>query len=419
MLPSPPGSASQLRSVVVVGGGLAGAQTLTALRAQGFDGHVTLIGAERIAPYDRPPLSKHLLDRPTPTWLADELGVDALGLADDVRLGVSATGLRVGAQAVEVLTDAGSVTADALVAATGSHPVRPRGWEAAVTLHAAPDADRLRALLRPGARLVVVGAGWIGAEVAGVVAAAGVHVQVVEALPAPLAGPLGAAVGAATAPWYAEHGVELHTGVQVARVRPDGVDLADGRDLPADVVLAAVGARPATAWLADALPLDPDGALRVDAAFAPEGGPRQVRAVGDVARRRSPRHGLVPGGHWDGALRGPEAAVRGLLDPGATPEDHAPYVFSTQFGHELAMHGQRGHDDDLVLRGDPAAQDSAAGWTVLWFRRGTAELTAVLSVDRPRDVGAARRLFTGARLPRVDRALAADPATPLRSAVLG
>jgi len=402
-----------------VGGGLAGAQAVIALRAQGFDGRVTLIGAERDAPYDRPPLSKHLFDRPGPTWLADELGVDALALADDVRMGATATGLRIGANDVEVLTDNGSVTADALIAATGAHPVRPRGWEHAVTLHSAADAERLRSVLRPGSRLVVVGAGWIGAEVAGVAAAAGVHVQVVEALPSPLSAALGVAVGAATAPWYALAGVDLHTGVQVAGVRPDGVDLADGRALDADVVLAAVGVRPATGWLADALPLEPDGALRVDERYAPEDGPWHVRAVGDVARRRSPRHGTAPGGHWDGALRGPAVAVRGLLDPGAPAEDHAPYVFSTQLGHELAMFGRRGHDDDLVLRGDPADPHAADGWSALWFRRGTPDVTAVLTVDRPRDVGAARRMFTGPALPRVDRAVAADPAAPLRSAVLG
>jgi NADPH-dependent 2,4-dienoyl-CoA reductase/sulfur reductase-like enzyme len=411
------------RSVVVVGAGLAGSRTVVALRDQGFDGQVTVLGAEGVAPYDRPPLSKHLLDRLEPAWLADELGGDALALADDVRLADPALGLAIGPGSIEVETAGGSVTADAAVLATGSHAVRPPGWDAAVTLHTAADADRLRPLLTPGARLVVVGAGWIGAEVAGVAAAAGIEVRVVEGLHAPLAVALGTRVGALTTPWYAAAEVDLLTDAPVASVRADGVLLRDGRELAADVVLAAVGARPSTAWLAGALPLEVDGSVLVDATFAPVGGPRHVRAVGDIARRRSARHGLVPGGHWDGALRAPELAVRSLLRPDAGPvEDPAPYVFSTQLGHELALYGAPGPDDDVVLRGDAAADRtaaSAAGWTALWFTRGTDVLTAVLAVDRPRDVSAARRMFTGAGLPRLDRTRAADPTVPLRDAVTG
>ena len=416
---------AQPRSVVVVGAGLAGSRTVVALREEGFDGHVTLLGAEGLAPYDRPPLSKHLFDRPAPAWLADELEGDALALADVVRLDARALGLRVGAGSVEVTTADGSVTADAAVIASGSHPVRPAGWEAATTLHTAADAGRLRTRLAPGTRLVVIGAGWIGAEVAGVAAAAGVDVTVVEALEAPLMSALGSGVGALTEPWYAAAGVELITGARVAHVRPDGVVLVGGRGLDADVVLAAVGARPSTGWLAGSLPLDEDGSVRVDGTFAPRGGPWHVRAVGDVARRVSARHGIVAGGHWDGALRGPEIAVRSLLMPAGRPgpdDDPAPYVFSTQLGHELAMFGQPDPADDVVLRGEPSSGPWAApddGWTALWFSPGTEVLTAVLAVDRPRDVAAARRLFAGPALPRLDRGRAADPTLPLRGSVTG
>lgn len=415
----------QPRSVVVVGAGLAGSRTVVALREQGFHGHVTLLGAEGVAPYDRPPLSKHLFDRPAPAWLADELGGDALALADDVRLDTRALGLAVGPDSVDITTADGSVIADAVVIASGSHAVHPAGWEAATTLHTAADAARLRARLTPGTRLVVIGAGWIGAEVAGVAAAAGVDVTVVEALPAPLTAALGTVVGALTRPWYAAVGVELVTGVRVAQVHADGVVLTDGRRLDADVVLAAVGARPSTGWLAGSLPLDEDGSVRVDRTFAPEGGPRHVRAVGDVARRRSARHGLVAGGHWDGALRSPALAVRSLLTPAAGPapdDDPAPYVFSTQLGHDLALFGRPDAVDDVVLRGEPATGPSAApgdGWSVLWFSPGTEELTAVLAVDRPREVAGARRLFTGPALPWLDRDRAADPTLLLRGAVIG
>ena len=400
--------------MLVVGAGLAATQTVAALRERGYDGRVVVLGAEGIAPYDRPPLSKHLLDRPRPTWLADEIGADLLALADEVHLGTPARGLSLSGARPEVLTDDGVLSADALVVASGAHAVRPPGWEAALTLHTAADAERLRAALVPGARLVVIGAGWIGAEVAGVAAAAGVDVVVVEANGAPLVAALGPTVGELTAPWYAAAGVRLLTGEHVVEVGTNGVSLADGKLVAADVVLAAVGARPTTDWLAGALPREPDGSLRVDEHHRVLGAPRSVRAVGDVALRRSPRHGWVPGGHWDGALRGPAALVADLLGtPADAVTDVAPYVFSTQLGHELALFGAPHTDDEVVLRGDPAGGE---GWGALWFRRGSDEVGAILTVDRPRDVGAARRLFTAPGLPRLDRTLAVDPGRPLREA---
>ncbi|MBC7290798.1 MAG: FAD-dependent oxidoreductase, partial [Actinotalea sp.] len=285
-------------------------------------------------------------------------------------------------------------------------------------LHTADDAARLRAALAPGRRLVVVGAGWIGAEVAGVAAAAGVEVTVVEAASAPLATALGPQVGAWTRPWYEAAGVRLLTGARVAAVTPGEVVLGPdaggaGQVLPADVVLVAVGARPSSAWLADALPLEADGSVAVDEAFRVLAAPDvRVLALGDLARRRSVRHGWVPGGHWDGALKAPAIAVRRLLGGPALPaDDLAPYVFSTQLGHELGLYGAPGLHDDVVVRGD---LDGA--FTALWFTPGTQELTGVLAVDRPRDVAAARKLFSGPALPLLDRATAADPARPLRAA---
>ncbi len=411
--PSGPLPTTTPESVVVVGAGLAATQTVAALRESGFAGRVVVLGAEGVPPYDRPPLSKHLLDRVQPAWLADEVGTDITALADEVHLTQPAHGMLVEADRVHVRTADGDVTADVVVVATGAHATLPATWSGARTLHTAADAEHLRGSLRPGDRLVVVGAGWIGAEVAGVAAHAGVRVTVVEAARAPLATALGPRVGALTAPWYDEHDVRLLTGRQVAEVTPTGVRLVDGTALPADVVLAAVGARPATAWLGGAVPREADGALRVDEGFAVLGAPRHVRAVGDVTLRRSRRHGWVPGGHWDGALRDPAELVADLLSPGATAArtDRAPYVFSTQLGRELTLFGQPRPDCDVVLRGEPG---SGEGWTALWYRRGTDTLDAVLTVDRPRDVGAARRLFTAPDLPVLPRAHAADPAKPLR-----
>lgn len=417
-------------SVLVVGAGLAGSRTVLELRERGFTGHITVVGAERVPPYDRPPLSKHLLDRPAPAWLADELGTDALAAADDVRLSTRVEHLvlspdgRVGDgghggdggdDAVRAVTaDGSTITAGAVVVATGARALRPPAWASALTLHTAADADVLRARLAVARTLVIVGAGWIGAEVATVAAAAGIEVTVVEAGPVPLGVALGPVVGGLTAPWYATEGITLLASSPVAEVDTRGVTLHDGLRLRADVVLSAVGVRPATQWLSGTLPLTPDGAVAVDATHTPVGGPAAVRVVGDAARRRSTRHGWVAGGHWDAALRGPAVAVASLLgQPLTGPEaDPAPYVFSTQLGHELALYGQPRPGDDLVLRGDPAAA-GGAGWSALWFTPATDELTAVFTVDRPRDVARARRLFAGEDLPRVERAAAADPGTAL------
>jgi 3-phenylpropionate/trans-cinnamate dioxygenase ferredoxin reductase component len=400
-------------SVVVVGAGLGGAGTVTALRDQGFTGRITVLGAEAEEPYDRPPLSKELLTRTTPARLADEIGT-RLHAADDVRLGTGASGLHLGGAApVVVTTDDDALAADAVVLATGAHAVLPPGWTGALTLHTAADAARLRAVLAPGRRLVVVGAGWIGAEVAGVAAAAGVDVTVVEAAPSPLAAALGPRVGAWTAPWYAAAGVRLLTNATVATVGAGEVTLADGAVLPADVVLVAVGARPASAWFGDTLPREPDGSLAVDEAYRVLAVPdAPAVALGDLARRRSARHGWVPGGHWDGALKAPAIAVRRLLGGPAQPgDDLAPYVFSTQLGHDLALYGAPGADDDVVVRGD--VEDA---FTALWFAPGSHVLTGVLAVDRPRDVAAARKLFSGPALPVLDRDAATDPVRPLRAA---
>ncbi|PTU56795.1 FAD-dependent oxidoreductase [Cellulosimicrobium funkei] len=424
-------------SVVVVGAGLAGAQALAALRRRGYTGRVTLLGAEGVPPYDRPPLSKELLSRPSPAWLADDLGVDVDALADDVRLADPAVRLeRTGATDApgwSVETRSGDrLVADAVVLAVGSVPVRPRGWEHARVLHTAADADALRAALRPGLRLVLVGAGWIGAELAGVAAGAGAHVTVVEAAGAPLHRQLGPEVGAHLAPWYAAAGAELVTGATVAEVRPDGVRLADGRELPADVVLAAVGARPATDWLDGVVPRDARGGVPVDADGAVPGLPG-LWAVGDCANRDHPVLGPVPGGHWSAALHDPDATVAALLGDDGDRAAHAPYVFSQQLGHDLALFGVPAEGDEVVLRGDPAGGATGhEGWAAFYLapaaRSGpgapaadpaarVTDVRAVLLVDSPRDVGPVRKAMNRTGRLRVDLDVALDPAGRLRDAL--
>lgn len=424
-------------SVVVVGAGLAGAQTLAALRRRGFAGSLTLLGAEGVAPYDRPPLSKELVSRAAPAWLADEIGVDVEALADDVRLADAATGLERdpdGRWAVTTRSGDRLVT-DAVVLALGSTPLRPRGWERARTLHTADDAASLRASLRPGLRLVIVGAGWIGAEVAGIAAREGAHVTVVEAAPVPLRRQLGPVVGSHLVPWYDAAGAHLLTGAAVAAVRHDGVRLADGRDLPADLVLAAVGARPATDWLDGVLPRDPRGSIAVDPRGAVPGHPG-LWAVGDCATREHPVLGGVPGGHWSAALHDPDDTAAAILAPAQDDEGvapgHAPYVFSQQLGHDLALFGVPAEGDEVVLRGDPSGGATGReGWAAFYVAPGSlpgpraddgpdgrvTEARAVLLVDSPRDVGPVRKAMNRTGRLRVDLEVALDPTRRLRDAL--
>ena len=242
-----------LRSVVIVGASLAGHATARALRHQGFDGSLTLIGAETHRPYDRPPLSKDFL---TGALTEDDLALEGSdeNLDAEWLLGRRATALDTASRTV-TLEDGTRVEGDAVVVATGSAARRlPRTPPGVLTLRTLDDAVALRAALQPGARLVVIGAGFIGAEVAATAAARGLDVTVVEAADTPLAGPLGTWVGAAVAGLHARNGVRLICGVPVATVtgtdRPTGVTLADGTHLPADVVVAGVGAAPAVDWLA-------------------------------------------------------------------------------------------------------------------------------------------------------------------------
>ncbi|WP_402461580.1 NAD(P)/FAD-dependent oxidoreductase [Isoptericola aurantiacus] len=416
--PAPP------RSVVVVGAGLAGAQTAAALRAHGFTGRLTLLGDEGVPPYDRPPLSKELLTRPAPVWLSDDLGVDVAVLADDFRPDDPAVELLPGPG---VRTASGErLLADAVVLACGSRPVLPAGWDADV-LHTAADADRLRHDLRPGARTVVVGAGWIGAEIAGVAAGAGADVTVVEAGAAPLVRQLGADVGAHLVPWYAAAGVRLRLRSPAQEVAPGGVTLATGERLAADVVLAAVGARPATAWVRRAVPaalFDAAGGLLVDDDGAVPGVPG-LWAVGDVATRSHPVFGPVPGGHWSAALHDPDATARAMLglEPAAA---QAPYVFSRQLGHDLALFG-RPDGAPTAWRGSPGD----GPWAAFWPRHdvgdgpsgdgspdGATAVGAVLLVDSPREVGAMRKAMNRPHPLRLDLRRATDPAVRLRDAVV-
>ncbi|KAA0931777.1 NAD(P)/FAD-dependent oxidoreductase [Streptomyces apricus] len=394
--------------VVIAGAGMAGVQTAVALREQGFRGPVTLIGAEPHQPYDRPPLSKAVLLGKAEGSAFD---VDFESLGVELRLGLDVTGLRPGRR--ELDTAGGPVPYGVLVLATGAEPVRLPGTEGVPGVHllrTLDDAERLRPVLAWQLDVVVVGAGWIGAEFATAAREAGCAVTVVEAADRPLAGALPAEVAAPMTAWYADSGASLRTRARVARVEPGAVVLDDGSRLPAGAVVVGVGARPATSWLAGSgIELGAHGEVVADdhlRTSVPD-----VYAVGDCASFPSGRYGerlLVH--HWDNALQGPRTVAANIVGETPGPYDPVPYFWSEQFGRFVQYAGHHGAADAMVWRGDPAGP----AWSVCWLREG--RLAAVLAVGRPRDLAQGRRLIeTGAAL---DPALLADPARPLKKAVV-
>nr|WP_242339584.1 FAD-dependent oxidoreductase [Streptomyces formicae] len=399
---------------------MAGVQTAVALREQGFTGSITLIGAEPHQPYDRPPLSKAVL---LGTAEGSALDVDFEGLAVDLQLGREVSGVRPGAH--ELDTPDGPVPYDVLVIATGAEPVTLPGTEGVPGVHllrTLDDAERLRPVLENKHDIVVVGAGWIGAEFATAAREAGCEVTVVEAADRPLAGALPAEVAAPMAGWYAESGARLLTNARVAGVEPGTVVLADGRRLRAGAVVVGIGARPATGWLAGSdIALGRDGSITADERLRTS--LPDVYAVGDCASFPSRRYGerlLVH--HWDNALQGPRTVAANVVanvvagaagEPPAVPAvyDPVPYFWSEQFGRFVQYAGHHEGAGTLVRRGDPAA---GSAWSVLWLRDGV--LVAVLAVGRPRDLAQGRKLIeAGARL---DPERAADPSVPLKAAAV-
>lgn len=395
---------------------MAGVQTAVQLREQGWSGTIRLIGGESHRPYDRPPLSKAvLLGKAEDSFLDIDFGA----LDVELELGVAATGLRADERLLE--TDAGAVAYDELVIATGADPVALPGSGGVPGVHllrTLDDAVRLRPVLAARASVVVVGAGWIGAEFTTAAREAGCPVTVVEGASQPLPGALPAEVAVHMRAWYEQSGAELRTGVPVRSVDRGGVVLADGRRLAADAVVVGVGSRPATGWLADSgVELDERGAVRADERLRTSA--RHVHAVGDCASFPSARYGerlLVH--HWDNALQGPRTVAADIVAEGfadgdaeVAAYDPVPYFWSEQFGRFVQYAGHCSGGDEMVRRGDPGE----AAWSVCWLRDGT--LTALLAVGRPRDLAQGRKIMERG-LP-VERERLADPAVTLKKAVPG
>lgn len=407
-------------TVAVVGASLAGLRATETLRAEGFGGRLVLIGEEFHLPYDRPPLSKQVL---AGTWpperavLADNKKMDELRA--ELVLGHRAVSFDAGARRIG-LDDGTVIDADRVLVATGAHPRRLAGTDGndgVRVLRTLDDSTRLREhvlAVGPGCRVVVVGAGFIGSEVASTCAGLGCAVTVLEALSTPLSNALGTRVGAACGRLHAQHGVDLRTGVGVAAVLPRSagggeegeagrVELADGASVPADVVVVGIGVGPSVDWL-DGSGLEvADGVICDESLFAADG----VVAAGDVARWDWAEGGEGPVRieHWQLAAEMGVAAARSLLaGRAAAPAfEPVPYFWSDQYGVRIQVLGRPLPDDEVVVVDGTLAD---AKFVALYGRRG--RLAAALAVSRPRQLMAFRPLLAAGASFAEARALLGD-----------
>jgi NADPH-dependent 2,4-dienoyl-CoA reductase/sulfur reductase-like enzyme len=361
----------ELRDVIVVGAGVAGFRAAETLRQNGFDGALTMVGAERQAPYHRPPLSKKLL-----SGEIHRAGIDMAPQFDlDARVlrGASAVGLDDASRTVHLRDDGKdlSLSYDGLVIASGAVP---REWpggpvpDGVLMLRTVEDCLAIRERLASRPRVVVVGGGFIGAEVAATCRSVGLEVVLIQRSTSPLLSALGGELAPRWADLHRQHGVELKVGVGVDSFLGDrtveGVRLTDGSTIAADLVVVGLGVRPATDWLTGSAVRVDDGVI-CDATGAAEG-VNDIVAAGDVARWWHPlyqQHLRIE--HWDSANRQGEAAARTLL---AGPEhadsyDEVPYFWSDQFDVKLQMLGVPTDYDALeVVEGDPDGWEFVAAY---------------------------------------------------------
>lgn len=377
--------------VLIVGASAAGLTTAAALRRNGFDRDITLVDAEAHSPYDRPPLSKHLLSG---EWEPDRLSLktqdELADLAVGIRFGTRATGLDLPGRRVS-LADGAELDFDRLVLATGVQPrvlagtAQLRGVH---TLRTVDDALALRAELLPGRRLVVVGGGFLGTEVAATAVGLGVDVTLVSAAPTPLERSLGAAVGLQVAELHRAHGVALRMGAAVVSILESdsvatGVELADGTRLDADVVFVAIGAAPDLDWLrGSGIPVGDGIECAPDLSAAPG-----VYAAGDAARWNNPVFDeFMRVEHRTNATEQGMHVARRLLDGDPAAFASVPYFWTDQYELKLQVHGWlRGYDEVAVVEGSFDEKRMVA-----LFRRGD-RLVGVMGIGAAKVVRAWRQ----------------------------
>ena len=352
---------------VIVGGGLAGAKAAQALREEGFDGRVVLIGEEDVAPYERPPLSKD--------YLRGDAGRDAIWALEEGWYEANDVELRTGTRAAELALASSEAVLDSgerigfaqLLLATGSAakrlPIDGMDLGGVHVLRTVGESDALREALVPGVRVVVIGAGWIGCEVAATAKQRGAEVTIVAPEDVPLERVLGPEVGAVYREVHASHGVELALGTGIEGIEGDGrvtgVRTSGGRTLGADLVVVGVGAAPRTD-LAEAAGLQVDNGVLVDDRLRTSA--PNVFAAGDIASAQHPILGeRIRVEHWGTALEQGPAAARNMLGRDLA-YDRIPYFFSDQFDVGMEYAGHALTYDRVVFRGDPSTFEFLAFW---------------------------------------------------------
>jgi NADPH-dependent 2,4-dienoyl-CoA reductase/sulfur reductase-like enzyme len=392
-----------MEHIVVVGASLAGLRACETLRTEGFAGRITLVGAEDRMPYDRPPLSKKLL---AGEWEPERIALrkpdDFASLGLELRLGVAACGLDTAARTL-ALADGSSLQFDGLIIATGGAVRRLPGQPDLAGVHelrTLDDALALREALDATPRVVVIGAGFIGLEVAATARQRGCAVTVLEGAPAPLMRGLGAEMGALAARVHERNGVAIHCGVQVAAIEGDagavtGVRLGDGTVVPADVVLVGIGVAPATGWLEDSGVQVRDGIV-CDATLCV--GVPGIYAAGDCARWVNPLFDEeMRVEHWTNAAEQGAAAARNLLAVAAgnapTPYEAVPFFWSDQFDSRIQFLGRPHGDDEVrIVHGlDEATGEVADQFVALYGHAG--RFRGVLGVSMPKQVMPLRKLL--------------------------
>ena len=407
------------QTFLIVGASLAGAKAAETLRAEGFDGRVVLLGDEPQRPYERPPLSKEYL-RGEKDF--DAAAVHSAGFYDEQQIELRAstvvTGVDPGASEV-TLSSGERIGYDRLLVATGAAPRRlsvpGADLDGVHYLRSVTDADTLRHAIGPSSEVVVIGAGWIGAEVAASARQLGATVAMDELAAVPLERVLGLEVGAIYRDLHAEHGVDLHFGVGVdallGSTAVEAVRLSDGTVLSATAVVVGVGVTPRVE-LAEAAGLAVDNGIVVDEHLQTSA--PGVFAAGDVANAFHPRYGTrIRLEHWSAALNQGPVAARNMLGK-ATVYDRTPYFFSDQYDFGMEYRGWAPSFEQVVFRGEPASR----AFIAFWLRHGRVAAAMNANVwDVGESIEAllqAGRPVTPARLadPEVDLAELAVSSTP-------
>jgi 3-phenylpropionate/trans-cinnamate dioxygenase ferredoxin reductase subunit len=356
---------SDINDIVVIGGGLAAAKAVEAVREEGFEGRVTVLADEPLRPYERPPLSKGYLvgDAEESTIYVHDDGF--YGNHDiDLQLGMAAT--QIDREASDVVTADGSRHHyDALLIATGAQPRTLPGQDmnGVFALRSKADSDDLAAALRAADNATIIGAGWIGSEVASAARRLDTQVTIIEPLNVPLQRVLGPQVGAVFASLHRDNGVDLRTGVGLSSLRGSGavdaVALTDGTILETDLVVVGIGVVPRTS-LAEEAGLAVDNGILTDATLRTED--PKIFAAGDVARAEHPLYGMrIRVEHWANALNQGATAGRNLLGKGEV-YDRLPYFYSDQYDVGLEYVGYATEWDDVVFRGNVEKREFIAFW---------------------------------------------------------